>query len=98
MKHHFLQDLMSSITDRGRRLLDKALSSGNGNDPWPVVDSLLSGKGEASGVALAQRLIEIFNGLDDPARQAFFERLASDYGPDHERVRDAIKIYSKKRK
>ena len=29
MKHHFLQDLMSSITDRGRRLLDKALSGGD---------------------------------------------------------------------
>ncbi|MEK9672648.1 MAG: malonyl-CoA decarboxylase [Rhodospirillaceae bacterium] len=95
MKHHFLHDLLNAITDRGRELLDRAISGGDKSDPWAAVDSLLSSRGEASGVALARQIIDIFEAMDDAGRQAFFERLAADYGPDKDRVKAAIDAFAK---
>ena len=94
MSNAFFYDLLASIADRGRSMLKIK--------PWPkdadnrveqlVEDcrALVEGRGEASGVALAAEVIGRYRALDPSDHAAFFSALADDFGPDRERVRDAI--------
>src|SRR6187399_2169329 len=50
---------------------------------------LLSGKGEASGVALASRLLAAYAGLPRVEQKRFFDLLAIRFGPNLETVRRA---------
>ena len=50
---------------------------------------LLSGKGEASGVALASRLLAAYDGLPRAEQRRFFGLLATRFGPNLESVRQA---------
>ena len=50
---------------------------------------LLSGKGEASGVALASRLLGAYGGLPRVEQRRFFDLLATRFGPNLETVRRA---------
>lgn len=58
--------------------------------------SLLSGKGEASGVALASRLLEAYAGLADTARAPFFELLLERLGPDLDALKRAIASFERR--
>ena len=94
MSNAFFYDLLASVADRGRSMLKIK--------PWPkdadnrveqlVEDcrALVEGRGEASGVALAAEVIGRYRALDPGDHAAFFSALADDFGPDRERVRDAI--------
>ena len=53
----------------------------------------MSSQGEASGVALAERLLDAYAGMDDAARLHWFEALASDYGPDVEALKSAAETW-----
>jgi malonyl-CoA decarboxylase len=55
-----------------------------------LAQSLLSGKGEASGVALASRLLDAYATLPDAARGSFFELLLERFGPDLEMLKRAL--------
>ena len=52
--------------------------------------ALLSGRGEASGTAMAREVLDIYQELDAAGRRAFFEGLVRDFGPDRERLAQAI--------
>jgi malonyl-CoA decarboxylase len=94
MSNAFFSDLLASIADRGRSMLKIK--------PWPkdadnrveqlVEDcrALVEGRGEASGIALAAEVIRRYHALDPSDHGAFFSALADEFGPDRERVRDAI--------
>ena len=58
--------------------------------------SLLSGKGEASGVALASRLLDAYAGLADAARTPFFELLLKRLGPDLDALKRAIGAFERR--
>jgi malonyl-CoA decarboxylase len=51
---------------------------------------LLSGKGEASGVALASHLLAAYAALPRSQQRRFFELLAMRFGPNLDSVRDAV--------
>ncbi len=55
-----------------------------------LATSLLSGRGEASGVALATRLLDAYASLPMPARAAFFDLLLKRFGPDLEALKAAL--------
>lgn len=57
-------------------------------------DTLLSRKGEASGVAWAQSLLEGFLSLDDQSRLDFYRELAKRYQPDPRDVLQKSKAYT----
>src|SRR6202020_3431209 len=94
MSNAFFYDLLASIADRGRSMLKIK--------PWPkdadnrveqlVEDcrALVEGRGEASGIALAAEVIRRYHALDPSDHAPFFSALADEFGPDRERVRDAI--------
>ncbi len=90
----FFSDLLASIAERGRSVLKFS--------PWPrdaenraaslaeMCRALLSGRGEASGVALAGEILGRYRTLGDEDKGAFFRALEEDFGPDRERVENAV--------
>jgi malonyl-CoA decarboxylase len=58
--------------------------------------SLLGGKGEASGVALATRLLEAYASLGEPGRADFFDLLLTRFGPDFEALKRAVAEFERR--
>ena len=88
----FLGDLIETLTERGRALLGalgrRDLVSG---DSLPALgEMLLSRRGEASGVVLAQTLLATYAAAQPPERLAFLKALAERFGPDRGRIDEAI--------
>ncbi len=94
MDSAFFSDLLASIAERGRSVLKLS--------PWPrdaqdragsladMCRALLSGRGEASGVALASEILARYRSLDDDDKAAFFRALAEDFGADRARIEGAL--------
>jgi malonyl-CoA decarboxylase len=95
MNTSFFGEMLNSITERGRALLDRARDR-RGNDAArseslvDLCEELLSGRGEASGVALAGEILAKYGALTIGPRIAFFEALAHRFGPDRPRLDAAI--------
>jgi malonyl-CoA decarboxylase len=89
----FLGDLLTSVADRGRALIGFERFAGRNRPVDRLCEDLLSGRGEASGMALAQAVLDAWERLDRPGRLAFFVMLQERFGPDHERLGKAIEAY-----
>src|SRR5260370_1152837 len=92
----FFSDLLASISERGRTLLRRAGSSDtkrHASDLIELCEALLSGRGEASGTAMAREVLDHYHSLDEAGRLAFFETLTRDFGPDREKLADAIEAW-----
>jgi len=90
----FLGDLLTSVADRGRALINFERFASNRRRPLDkLCDDLLSGRGEASGMALAQAVLDDWERLDDAGRLAFFRLLLERFGPDRERLDAALERY-----
>lgn len=86
----FLGELLETLTERGRRLLWRRDTQAGPPQPPELSElgeALLSRRGEASGVALAQVLLQAFDHADAPARLGFLKVLAQRFGPDPRRSR-----------
>jgi malonyl-CoA decarboxylase len=92
----FFADLLASISERGRTLLRRVGSSDARPDSAELIElceALLSGRGEASGTAIAQEVLDRYHDLDEAERLAFFEALARKFGPDREKLSQAIESW-----
>lgn len=93
----FLQDLLQSIADRGRQLIDFRGSEGLGRNTVPslvqLAGALLSSRGEASGVALAEEIMRRYAALDQAGKTAFLTELNQRYTPDPEAIRLAFRKF-----
>jgi malonyl-CoA decarboxylase len=92
----FFSDLLASISERGRTLLRRTGSSDDKQDASGLIqlcEALLSGRGEASGTAMARELLDRYHDLDETGRLTFFGDLARNYGPDRERLAHAIETW-----
>src|SRR4030095_759203 len=94
----FLSDLLSTLTERGRALL-RGTFSGNGETKLShqeliqLGETLLSRRGEATGVALAHSLLAGYAAASPEDRTLFLKSLADRFGPDHARVDAAVEAY-----
>ena len=93
-----LNDLLTTVLERGARLIDWR----GAERPSPEAlaghcADLLSSKGEATGVALAARILEGYDGLDAEGRRTFFQSITADYDPDPEAVQAAAGRYGAER-
>ena len=106
MSTRFFQDMLGSIAERGRQLIDRSpardvaknsrKSSERSSDTIEELSrALLSGRGEASGVALARQLLDRYTGLPVSDRIKFFQLLGRDFGPDQPALRVAWNEYDK---
>ena len=96
MANAFFSDLLSTITERSRTLLRRGSSSDAKQDPSDLLElceALLSGRGEASGTAIAREVLDRYHHLDAAGRLTFFQSLARDYGPDREKLSHAIETW-----
>src|SRR5277367_3994609 len=96
MANAFFTDLLSTISERGRTLLGRAGPSDTRQDASELVElceALLSGRGEASGTAMAREVLDRYHHLDEAGRLSFFATLASAYGPDREKLAQAIEAW-----
>ena len=96
MANAFFSDLLASISERGRTLLRRAGSPEGKQDASGLIElceALLSGRGEASGTAMARELLDRYHNLDEPSRLSFFKTLVRNFGPDRERLSQAIETW-----
>jgi malonyl-CoA decarboxylase len=96
MANAFFSDLLSTISERGRTLLRRVGSSDDKQDASGLIElceALLSGRGEASGTAMARDVLDRYHHLDQNGRLAFFATLARDYGPDREKLSQATETW-----
>jgi malonyl-CoA decarboxylase len=90
----FLQELLNGIAERGRTLLPRALvGTDSANDMVDLARALVSGRGEASGVALARQIIARYGTLDEAQHNAFFNYLADNLGPNYAAISTAASAF-----
>ncbi len=95
MNTSFFGELLQTIADRGRALVtrarDRRAEAGARSETLAdLCEELLSTRGEASGVALAREVLGDYVELKTGPRIAFFEALATRFGPDQEKLKAAI--------
>lgn len=86
-----LGDLVSRVADAGRGLL------------WPTTppdilrmcEELLSGKGEATGLAIARAVFDRYAQMSDSAKKAFFTDLRDKFGVDAAALGQAMELWHK---
>ncbi|HEX2366906.1 MAG TPA: malonyl-CoA decarboxylase [Bradyrhizobium sp.] len=96
MANAFFSDLLATISERGRSLLrrgDAADGKEGASGLVELCEALLSGRGEATGTAMAREVLDRYHDLDEAGRRTFFEALARDFGPDREKLAEAIKVW-----
>jgi len=93
----FFGEMLQSIAERGRALIDRTHRRGaaeqHSANLIQLCEDLLSRRGEASGVALAREILLRYGELKPGSRIAFFEELASRFGPDPVRLRAAASAW-----
>ncbi len=90
----FLQELLSSVADQSRNLLPKSLFR---DDPeqglQDLIKALMSGRGEASGVAIARQLLRHYQLMDSDLRLAFFRYIAEELKPNSDGIAAAASAF-----
>lgn len=90
----FFQELLTTVAGQGRALLPKSLFGANDTDSVEdLAKALISGRGEASGVAIARALLDRYKKLSADERTAFFRFLAESLQPDAGEVAAASRSY-----
>src|ERR1700742_1957675 len=96
MANAFFSDLLATISERGRSLLrrgEPADGKEHASDLIELCEALLSGRGEATGTAMAREVLDRYQELDANGRLVFFETLARDFGPDRGKLAKAIEAW-----
>jgi malonyl-CoA decarboxylase len=94
MNVSFLQELMNTVAEQSRALLPRALFGGGVEDNIEALArALMSGRGEASGVAIARQLLNRLHSAIAEERSAFFAYLADELQPDALAVTGAAQAY-----
>jgi malonyl-CoA decarboxylase len=97
MNSSFFSDMLQTIAERGRSLMTGRQRRPAGEVRIATLiercKELLSGRGEATGTALARDILADFQEMKTGERVAFFEALARTFGPDSERLQAACAAY-----
>ncbi len=88
-----ISHLLDSVADRGREILARRRDQREVRSIGHLCRELISERGEASGVALAREVVELWAGMDESQRLAFFELLAAELPPDGEAIAAAAHAY-----
>ncbi|MCJ1878825.1 malonyl-CoA decarboxylase [Pseudomonas nitroreducens] len=94
MNISFFQELLQSISERGRQLLEsREPAPGNAQALAQACRKLISGHGEASGVALARQVLCAYRDCPEEQQKAFFDTLLMDFAPSHDTLAEACQRY-----
>jgi malonyl-CoA decarboxylase len=93
-KSSAITDLIQSVTDRGRMLIGYPRPAGaDRHVVLRLADTLMSGRGEASGVALARELLAAYDALPRDERRHVLVDFARRYAADRDAIRDAAEAF-----
>ncbi len=96
MSTFFLADLFSTIADRSRALWDSSRGLKADNTPDGLItlcETLMSSRGEASGVAIANSILQGYFGLGGEDRLTFITLLNERFGVDLDRTREGAEAF-----
>src|ERR1700681_709466 len=98
MNTSFFGELLQTISERGRSLIDRARErrerpAETTESLVDLCEELLSNRGEASGAALAREILARYADLTIGPWIAFFESLATNFGIDRARINAAIQAW-----
>ena len=96
MNTSFFSEMLQSIADRSRALIKRERREPAHERSASLIEQceeLLTGRGEASGVALAQEILARYADTTIGPRIGFFEALATTFGHDQARIDRAIAAY-----
>ena len=94
MNTSFFRGLLDQIVDRGRSLTSFSLgNTDHGGTIETLSRGLLSGRGESTGIAVAQHILSIFDLLTEDEKRDYFNFLAKSFAPDEDRVHKAANAY-----
>jgi malonyl-CoA decarboxylase len=84
----------SKVADRGRGFAALPAASINPGDRAKLLaDALISGRGEASGAAVARELHTVLGGLAPTQRLEFYRYVAENFEPDSKKLSEAASAY-----
>jgi malonyl-CoA decarboxylase len=89
----FFQELLNSIAERGRLLLERSPDGALHGALEELSSALLSGRGEASGVALAGEILSIYKLAEDAEKIEYFRFLLKNLTPDKDKIETAAQAY-----
>lgn len=90
----WIERVWSTVADRERAFISMPAGSATGAERAVLLaDALLSGRGEASGAALARELLAVMRGLDAAGRLVVYRHVAGHFAPDEGRLRAAAEAY-----
>ncbi|WP_265517331.1 malonyl-CoA decarboxylase [Nitratireductor luteus] len=92
----FFSDMLQAITERGRRILSIGPRDHQAQGMGAIeaaCETLLSSRGEASGMALAKGILDRWEQFSPTQQRDFMTMLLSRFGPDTERLETAIDAY-----
>src|SRR3954466_6029382 len=100
MNTSFFGEMLQTISERGRALMDRARdrrsdAAARSHSLVELCEELLSGRGEASGVALAREILALYDELTTGPRIALFEALSTKFGVDRERIDAAVDAWTR---
>ena len=89
---NFFSGLLTTLFERTSELLPGQF--GSGNDLNALSKELLSAKGEVSGVAIAERILNLYRQGDDAEKLSFFTYLVDEMDFDITAVRESLDAYA----
>jgi len=95
--NHWLQNVIDSIAERGRELLKLDSSEVDTLDILSLCQQLLSGQGEASGIALSQEILRSYRHMSNDEKRSFFQMLDNEFKPDFEQIETVMNRYKASR-
>ncbi len=97
METSFLSGLLQNISSRGRSFLGYPRTKATTPDELlKLANALISGRGEATGVALASDILSRYASLSADDRTEFLLGINDQFGPDLDKIHKAIEAYQKK--
>jgi len=89
-----VSQMLNALVDLGRTYLDRPSATGGVDALITQCHDLVSAHGEASGTALASRILDGYLNLDDEARFDVLLRLDAAFAPDSEALSAAARSYA----
>ena len=97
MKNYWLKNAIESIAERGRELLGLDNNEVNTLDIHALCQQLLSGQGEASGIALSQEILQSYQRMSSDEKLVFFKMLDESFKPDFDQIQTTMVSYQQSR-
>ena len=93
MKNKWFKNIIDSVAERGRELLGLDNDESNKQNIHTLCKQLLSGRGEASGIALSQEILHLYSNMPDEEKLIFFQMLAQEFDPNIDQLQTAMNKY-----